>query len=142
MSHDDWCGGVPIQDIEKRFSKNPFQGAVASGDIRPIADSTRYYLRSAHQIAVIVRPGDRPDPEAMEQLMRQLEFGLPKEVLTLLDLRLSLGRGEYLALAQAGIRSSTDFLEAEEERLTTVLGPSRTPEICRARARHYQHAQV
>jgi replicative superfamily II helicase len=120
---DDWIVGRSIQDIESRYTINPIQGAIARGDIQSISDSTRFYLRSVHNITMIVRPGEAPDPEKMEQLLIRLEYGLPSEVLPLLKLPIFFNRGEYLALNAAGIKTVDDFWRADEQKLLGLISP-------------------
>jgi helicase len=130
---NDWITGITIQEIERRYTVNPFQGAVARGDIQSIADTTRFYLRSAYRIAMLVRPGDIPDPQVMEELMIRLEYGLPKDILPLLELPLLFSRGEYLALRETGIKSIDEFWNTDEKKLSELLTQVRLPEIQRLR---------
>jgi hypothetical protein len=46
----DWIGGVPADEIERRYKPTPFQGAVGYGDITQ-AEGARFHLRSGHQNA-------------------------------------------------------------------------------------------
>lgn len=117
----DWIAGVPTNDIESRYSITPFN-AVASGDIRSIADTTRFHLSSAHKIVLVLLPADAPPVEVMEALLIQLETGLPVRALELLRLPLVLGRGEYLALADAGILTPEDLWKLSEEQIGALLG--------------------
>lgn len=119
-----WTSGEPTAQIERRFTLNPFN-SVGAGDIRGVADLTRFHLRSAAAIAHIAAPAAAPDPDAMERLLRQLETGLPASALDLLTLRLPLARGEYLALVAAGFETAAAVLAAPEERLSVVLGVAR-----------------
>ena len=75
----DWVRGSPLEAIEKEFSHNPYQGAIQAGDVRRFADSTRFHLRSAYQIAMVVAPQSLCSQEEIESLLRQLEVGLPEE---------------------------------------------------------------
>ena len=125
---DSWIRGVPTAEIEQRFTYNPFNG-VAAGDIRSIADSTRFHLRSAAEIAHVAVPGAAPDPDAMDRLLRQLETGLPGDGLDLLSLRLPLARGEYLALIAAGLCTALGVLSSPAERLAALLTPARAQQI-------------
>jgi len=72
---------------------------------------------------MIVRPGEAPDPEKMEQLLIRLEYGLPSEVLPLLKLPIFFNRGEYLALNAAGIKTVDDFWRADEQKLLGLISP-------------------
>ncbi len=123
-----WTSGEPTAQIQRRFTLNPFN-SVGAGDIRGIADLTRFHLRSAATIAHIAAPAGAPDPDAMERLLRQLETGLPASALDLLTLRLPLVRGEYLALAAAGLSTAAAVLAAPEERVAAVLGVTRARQL-------------
>lgn len=121
----DWINGEPIESIEKRFSITPFAGSVGAGDVRGYADRTRLYLRSAFEIADILLLGEGPNEDAIDQLLRQLEFGLPTEALELINLPVSLPRGEYLALYKAGITNSENASKLTTEELQQYLGQDR-----------------
>jgi hypothetical protein len=129
----DWIDGVPTNEMEKRYTINPFQGAVTGGDVRAICDTTRFHLRSAFQIASVLSPADAPDPAAMDALFRQLETGIPARALDLLNLPVSLGRGEYLALIGAGVTNVSELWNMAREALEPVLGLERTKQIERHR---------
>lgn len=109
----DWIEGTALEEIEKRYTTNPYQGVLGPGDVRRIADLTRYHLRSAYEIAVIAIPAMAPDPETVDRLQRRLELGIPDAALGLSALPLRLARGEYLALARAGVRSAADYWRLE-----------------------------
>lgn len=99
----DWIDGTPVSTIERHYTTNPFQGVVSFGDIASIAESTRFHLRSAHKILAALFP-EHPDfLAAINELLSRLEFGLPVRALPLLGLPLPLNRGQYLALAEAGV---------------------------------------
>lgn len=99
----DWIDGTPVSTIERHYTTNPFQGVVSFGDIASIAESTRFHLRSAHKILAALFP-EHPDfLAAIDELLSRLEFGLPVRALPLLGLPLPLNRGQYLALAEAGV---------------------------------------
>src|SRR5258708_16648524 len=100
----DWLDGVPEEEIERRYSTNPFQGAVSYGDITRIAEGARFHLRSAHQILSALFPAQPAFLLALDELLRRLEFGLPAAALGLMALPVALSRGQYLALFAAGGR--------------------------------------
>lgn len=129
---DAWTRGVSTAEIEQRFTHNPFSG-VAAGDIRSIADSTRFHLRSAAEIAQVAIPSSAPDPDVMDRLLRQLETGLPADGLDLLSLRLPLARGEYLALIGAGLHTAAAVLASSPERLGALLTPARAQQVATLR---------
>lgn len=129
-----WIEGEATDAIQKRYSITPFQ-SMAPGDIRAIADTTRYHLRSAYAIAQLAAPAEAPDPEAMERVLRQLETGLPADALGLLDIPFSLGRGELLALRAAALRTAADVAAAAVGGpLDGVLGSPRAAAIRAAAA--------
>jgi hypothetical protein len=93
-------------------------------------------LRSAAQIASILVPADAPDPAAMDALLRQLETGLPARALDLLNLPVLLGRGEYLALVEAGVTTVSRLWAMEREELQAVLSPERAKQMEQHRPAH------
>ena len=116
-----WTLGEPIEDIERRFTVNPFS-SLGAGDIRSFAELARFHLQAAFEIADVLLLGDAPNGEQVEQLLRQLEFGLPAEALALLDLPVSLPRGAYLALYRAGHRRPDDVLSLPRTDLAALVG--------------------
>lgn len=131
----DWINGTPMEALEQRFSATPFQGKIGHGDIRRFADLTRMNLRSAHQIASVMFVGSEPSEDEIELLLRRLEVGLPGDGLTLLELPLALGRGEYLALLAAGIASPMKLWECVAERIAQLLGKGRAAQVEQHRPR-------
>jgi len=117
----DWIAGTPIQDMEQAFSATPFQGAVAAGNVRSIADSTRYRLRSAFDIVDVLLAGSGPDEGEVAVLLRQLESGLPAGAIALLDLPVRLSRGQALALHGAGISTPEAVAVATPELLAALV---------------------
>lgn len=118
----DWIDGVSVEVIEKRYSPNPFQGVVSYGDIARIADAARFHLRSASQILKALMPEKSEVLAAVDTLIARLEFGLPADALSLLDLPLSLVRGQYLALHAEGARSPEAVAVLSDERLAACVG--------------------
>jgi helicase len=118
----DWIHGAPIDELERRFTVNPFQGVVSYGDIVRIADATRFHLRSAHRIvATLVL--DQPDWLAgIDTLVTRLEFGLPEAALPLLNLKVRLTRGQYLALFAAGLHEPNQVLALAQSDLARHVG--------------------
>ncbi|ODB82366.1 hypothetical protein A3194_19105 [Candidatus Thiodiazotropha endoloripes] len=111
---NQWVCGTPLDQIEQQYSANPFQGTVGAGDVRGFADVTRLYLRAANEIAGIVLLGEGPDSLEVDDMLKRLEIGLSAEALPLMELPVSLSRGEYLNLYNSG------FVETE-----AVLGLSK-----------------
>lgn len=128
----DWITGIPVEQIENDYSATPFQGKIGHGDVRKFADLTRYYLRSAHQIASVMFLGQGPTEEEVETLLKQLEIGVPADALDLLDLPIPLQRGEYLLLCQSGIKDRKTLKTMDQESLKHLLGAARTEELIKS----------
>lgn len=124
----DWINGVPINEMEKKYTINPYQG-LNGGDIRAISDRTRFHLRSASQIASVLAPAYAPDPDTMDALLHQLETGIPEKALDLLRLPVPLGRGEYLALIGAGATKVSEVWVLSPDQIKTVLGIERAKQL-------------
>lgn len=130
----DWIEGAGVEEIERRYSPNVFQGTIGHGDIRRFADATRYHLRAAHQILSVLFVTGGPSDEAMETLLARLELGLPASALQLAKPPLSLARGECLALVAEGIDSAAAVFAAAEEQLKRLLSMTRMKEIANKRS--------
>lgn len=124
----EWIRGVPMETIEQTYSVNPYN-AVGYGDVRGCADTTRFHLRAAHQIATVMFIDKGPSEESVEAILKQLEVGIPADALELLSLPLTLTRGEYLALYQAGIRKPEDLWERSEAVLQELIGSDRAAQL-------------
>lgn len=125
----DWITGTPIEELERQYSANPYQGRIGLGDVRRFADATRFHLRSAHQIVAIMFIGRGPDEVSIEQILQQLETGIPADSLALLILPVALGRGEYLALRNAGVKTPEDLWNLDNEAVARILGKKRAGQI-------------
>lgn len=117
-----WINGEAVEEIERKYSTNRFWNAVNYGDIRGCADNTRFFLRSALQIASIMYPSERLSSESVNKLFARLEAGLPEDALALLNIPQQLARGDYLALYNAGIRSIEQLKETPKETIEDLLG--------------------
>lgn len=118
----DWIQGVPVEEIERRYTINPFQGVVNYGDISRITENTRFHLRSAHQViaALIV---DKPEwLKGVDELIAQLEFGLPDPAMSLAKLPIRLTRGQYLTLHRAGLNNVADLALLDRTKLADYIG--------------------
>lgn len=129
----DWTAGIATADMEARYTLNRFQGAVAGGDIRSMADATRFHLRSASQIVALIAQADMPSPESIEEVLRQLEVGIPADALGLLELPVTLARGEYLALVSLGIKRAEDVWKASRREVEGAIGVDRFAQLERVR---------
>ena len=124
----DWLNGFSIVQIENAYSANVYN-SVGAGDIRTIAESTRYHLRSCFEIINTANPQMAPSPIDMEIFMKQLEVGIPLKGIELVELNLELTRGEYLGLIHSNIFSSKDFTNSNKSQIINILGKERTDEI-------------
>jgi hypothetical protein len=61
----DWISGMPMEDLEQRYTANPYQGRIGHGDVRRFADATRFHLRSAHQIVGVMFITRGPSEESI-----------------------------------------------------------------------------
>lgn len=125
----DWVNGEAIEAIEQRYSPNLYQGKIGYGDVQRFADTTRLHLRSAHQIASLIRIGQSPTEKAIETMLKQLELGIPSDALDLLAIPLRLARGEYLALFKTGIKTIESFWELSANNISTILGNERASQL-------------
>lgn len=125
----DWIKGVPIEEIEQQYSPNLYQGKIGYSEVRRFADATRFYLRSAHQIISVKLMGKGPDEESTDVIFKQLELGVPNDILDLLKIPLSLNRGEYLALRNAGIKTDVQLWSLPQNSLQDILGKSRSEQL-------------
>lgn len=118
----DWINGVAVEEIERTFSINPVFAALNYGDIRGIADTTRFHLRSARQIVSLLLVSTPAFEEEIDNLLLQLEAGIPADTLDLLNLPIPLPRGDYLALRAVGIKIRQELWQIPHERLQSILG--------------------
>jgi replicative superfamily II helicase len=125
----DWISGEAVEVIEQRYTVNPFQGKLSRGDITRFADSTRWCLRSVHQIVALIYPATSPSDAEIEATCRSLEVGLPADALELLQLPERLTRGEYLALRSAGLRTCTQVIAAPRQTIERLLGSRKVEAI-------------
>jgi helicase len=129
----DWINGVSVEHIEETYSTTPFQGRIGYGDIRKFADNTRFHLRAAQQVAVAVFPEYADGGDATDLLLRRLEVGLPTAALDLLNIPISLTRGQYLALFTRGIAGRETLWRLSDNELREILGEATARRLARAR---------
>lgn len=125
-----WTRGTPLNDIETGFSVNPFN-RLASGDITGLADSTRFHLRAAHRIATVVVADEPIGVPSLDDVLLQLEFGLPAEALPLLQLPMPLLRGECLRLSMAGLNNADEVFRAPADQIAKSIGEQRAKALLR-----------
>jgi helicase len=124
----EWMEGASIQEIERTFSV-PFGGQVQSGDITRFADATRFHLRSARQILSALLTMTPEQEIEFDLVGRQLEFGVPADLVPLMEPPLLLSRGETLALGNAAVRSREALAKLESGFLTAILGERRAKAV-------------
>lgn len=122
----DWIHGVPVDEIERRYTANVYQGRIVYGNIVGFAENARFHLRSAHQIISVLLVDDRVLLDALDALLLQLESGCPADSLGLLDLPLEMTRGQRLALAAAGAKTVEQVWALESQMLNSLIGESTT----------------
>src|SRR5260370_30881903 len=82
----DWINGVSVERIEEAYTANPYQGKIGYGDIRKIADSTRFHLSAAHRLTKILLVSGGPAEETIDLLLLKLDIGLPAQAPALVDI--------------------------------------------------------
>lgn len=117
---DEWINGTPTEAIEKEHSTNSF-ASIAYGDIRALADATRFNLRSVYQIVAVLLNGNCPDEKELDVTLKRIEVGIPIELLDLLNLPI-LERGDLLQLANFGIKSVINYWSKSAKELEDILG--------------------
>jgi hypothetical protein len=129
----DWIHGEPVEEIERRYSPNPFQGRISYGDIVRFTDNGRFHLRSAQQIISVLVVDDQRLLDDLDILLRQLETGCPKDSIGLLDLPVTLTRGQLLALRSAGIKTVEGVWACSVGQLSELLGKDTARKLDAAR---------
>jgi helicase len=124
----DWISGRKIEEIEAEFTTTPYSGRIEHGDIRRFADTTRFHLRSASDIFLILVPHGGIAQE-IDKMLTRLEEGLPEGALGLLQSPVPLTRGECIHIYGAGITTVDDLMKTPESVLTTLLGKARAKSI-------------
>lgn len=128
----DWTSGRRLEEIEADFTTNAFSGRIEYGDIRRFADLTRFHLQSASNILAVLLLDKNPQAD-LDILMKRLEIGLPAEGIDLLDLPLTLTRGEYLNLLKSGVRNAGELWSSSPDLLERSLGKERAAQLERFR---------
>jgi helicase len=118
-----WMDGVPINQIESTFTVNSYVAPVAAGNIRGFNELARFHLAAAFDIADVLALEHGPSSEDVGRLLTQLEYGLPADALRLLHIPISLERGSYLALHNAGLSCPEDVWTLNQQQLGEIVGP-------------------
>jgi replicative superfamily II helicase len=115
-----WTDGAAIERIEQQFSVNPYNG-VHAGDVRSIAEASRFRLRSVYEIVAAATPATAPAAEEMDAFLAQLEFGIPVQLLPLLQIHVELTRANLMALLAAGVTTPEVLKAMTKEQLGLIL---------------------
>jgi hypothetical protein len=107
--------------IESTYSTNLRFNTVGSGDIRGFADGCRLLIESATRISALVL-GIGAEASEVNAFAKRLEYGIPLGGLSLIDLDVSLNRGDILNLLNAGLSSPESILAISIEQLTELIG--------------------
>jgi hypothetical protein len=109
----DWMDGMTMEDLERTYTNSPNApfSAMSYGDVRRIAEATRYHFRSVVPIMQALHPDLLLDDEAVTTMSARLEFGLPDAALPMLKVP-TLTRGEILLFMQHGITDPTLLWES------------------------------
>jgi len=126
--------GLPMEDIERNASANAFS-AVGKGNVLGFVEATRFHLRSAANIVEALLIQNGPNGDDIENVLLQLEFGLPLDHLDLLNVGVPLTRGEYLTLGQHGVKTTESLWATAPSQLQSWLGMPRMRELEKARPR-------
>ena len=138
-----FVSGRPMADIEASLTQFGGSFGGASGPVRSVSARTSDLLPVAARIAEILHPtlnlGDR-----VGRLVVRLTHGVPGAVAEIArELGAGLLRGDYCALANAGLGPSAALVEANDATLLPVLGGDRTKlALVRTAARRLLAKQV
>jgi replicative superfamily II helicase len=116
-----WIEGLPISQIERTFTVNPYN-EVRAGDIRSCADNGRYHLKSVYGVLSAAFPTSMPAAEEVDTFLLRLEFGISAAALPFIGLMPRLGREDVIALAKVGITDITALKAKTAAELTALLG--------------------
>ncbi len=115
-----WMNETREDDIHEMFG-------IGAGDIRRSADTARWLLYSAHELASLFKA--RPALSPLRKLQQRIRSGIREELLELVQLR-GIGRVRGRSLFRAGYRKLSDIERATEAELARV--PYIGPEIARS----------
>ncbi|GAB4015168.1 caspase family protein [Spirosoma migulaei] len=128
---NDWIRGTSMETIESTYTNNSFL-PMSYGDVRRIADATRFHLRSVVPIVQALYPILDLNDEELDTLTTRLETGLPVTALPLIKIS-TLTRGEILILVQNGIREPANLWALDETQLGKLIGINRAIELAQFR---------
>jgi helicase len=124
-----WLDGKPMEEIEREFSPNPYTGNVSAGDVRALADLTKFHLRSAFEIGTILMLIDSASIDGFDTLILRLELGIPESLMELAECKVTLTRGEMMAFEQSGINNLEMIRQESPDRIIAILGKAKGLEM-------------
>lgn len=124
----DWVSGRKLDEIEQEYSTTLYAGRIEHGDVRRFADLSRFHLRAAADILSVLLLDRNPEGD-LNLLLTSLEVGLPSAVLGLLQIPITLNRGEYLTLFAASITNVAELWSLDPTRLKEFLGERRAKQL-------------
>jgi len=105
-----WMNETREDDIHEMFG-------IGAGDIRRSADTARWLLYSAHELASLFRARAALSP--LRKLQQRIRHGIREELLELVQLR-GIGRVRGRSLFRSGYRKLSDVEKASEQELARV----------------------
>ncbi|MGH7969566.1 MAG: helicase-related protein, partial [Limisphaerales bacterium] len=117
-----WISDTPMKDIESALIQ--FGGAFggAAGPVRSIASRTSDLLETVARVAELTHDGFQVG-DRLSRLTVRLQVGVPGAMVGLAELfGNTLGRGDYLNLLAAGLRTQEALAAATDNELATALG--------------------
>jgi len=117
----DWMNGVSLETIEAEFSTGQYYYRLEHGDVRRFADLTRFHMQSAAELLSILLAGKITLPD-VDLVIKQLEVGIPLDLMQLLDLPVPLTRGEYLSLRLLNVKAVADIWSMDKAALKLAVG--------------------
>ncbi|MGJ1419014.1 DEAD/DEAH box helicase [Sphingobacterium spiritivorum] len=122
-----WITDKNANEIENILMQHHFNKS-AVGSIRSVVSRTCDLLPVVSSIVQILYPSvDISD--SVSKLLVRLEMGVPSSIRDLAEkVKRTLNRGDYLELSKNGINSVDDFMEADEEKLVSILSKEKVEE--------------
>jgi len=141
-----WISGLSMTEIEDTLTQFGGRFDGAAGPIRSVRARTCDVLPTVAKVVELLNPGLDLTPRASRLLVR-LELGIPSEAVSLaMFTKDRLVRGDYLALARAGLCDFARLSAANDDLLLSKVGghKSKLAELRKAVAQHerFQRANV
>ncbi len=105
-----WADETREDDLHERFG-------IGAGDIRRKAETAKWLLYAAHELASLFKARKALTP--LRKLQDRIRYGVKEELLELVQLR-GIGRVRARSLFRAGFRRLSDIEKATEEALAKV----------------------